>query len=34
MVFSFRIDDGTITGIDMIADPERIGELDIDVLRA
>jgi len=34
MVFSFRIDDGQITGIDMIADPERIGELDIDVLRA
>jgi len=34
MVFSFRINDGKITGIDMIADPERIGELDIDVLRA
>src|SRR5229473_1666272 len=25
MVFSFRIDDGKITGIDMTADPERIG---------
>ncbi len=34
MVFSFRIADGKITRIDMIADPGRIGELDIDVLRA
>jgi len=29
MVFSFTIVDGTITGIDMIADPDRIGELDV-----
>ena len=29
MVFSFTIADGKITGIDMIADPDRIGELDI-----
>jgi RNA polymerase sigma factor (sigma-70 family) len=29
MVFSFTIVDRKITGIDMIADPDRIGELDI-----
>ena len=34
IVFSFMIDDEKITGIDMIAAPERIGELDIDVLTA
>ena len=32
VVFGFTIADGKITGIDMIADPERISELTIDVL--
>jgi hypothetical protein len=29
MVFCFTIVDGTIVGIEMIADPDRIGEMDI-----
>jgi RNA polymerase sigma factor (sigma-70 family) len=32
VVFGFTIADGKITWIDMVADPERIGELTIDVL--
>jgi RNA polymerase sigma factor (sigma-70 family) len=32
VVFGFTIADGKITRIDMVADPERIGELTIDVL--
>lgn len=32
MIFGFTIADGTITGIEMIADPARISECDIDTL--
>lgn len=32
VVFGFTIADGKITGIDMVADPGRIGELTIDML--
>jgi RNA polymerase sigma-70 factor (ECF subfamily) len=32
VVFGFTIADGKITRIDMVADPERIGELTIDML--
>lgn len=32
VVFGFTIADGKITGIDMVTDPGRIGELMIDVL--
>jgi hypothetical protein len=31
-VFSFTIADGTITAIDIIADPEHIGRLDVQFL--
>ena len=32
MVFGFAIEDGRIVGIDLIADPERIRELDVTIL--
>jgi RNA polymerase sigma-70 factor, ECF subfamily len=32
MVFSFAVTDGTITAIEMIADPARLGELTLTVL--
>jgi RNA polymerase sigma-70 factor (ECF subfamily) len=34
MVFDFMIADGKVVGIDLIADPERISELDLTVLGA
>jgi RNA polymerase sigma-70 factor (ECF subfamily) len=34
MVFDFTIANGRVVGIDLIADPERISELDVTVLGA
>ena len=34
MVFDFTIADGTVVQIELIADPGRIGELDLTVLDA
>ncbi|HYU66730.1 MAG TPA: RNA polymerase subunit sigma-70, partial [Jatrophihabitantaceae bacterium] len=32
VVFAFTVADGTIVGIEMLADPERLGELDLVIL--
>lgn len=32
VVFGFRIEDGKIAGIDLIADPEHLGQLDLEIL--
>jgi ketosteroid isomerase-like protein len=32
MVFTFTVTDGRITAIDMLADPTRLGDLDLEVL--
>jgi RNA polymerase sigma-70 factor (ECF subfamily) len=32
VVFGFTITDGRIVAIDMVADPERIGRLDLSIL--